>query len=110
MESSPIDNRPVVVVPFFPGHRSNEHALMLLRDCIRRLRRHWRHVIVVDDGSHLVPRGDEYQRIPLCLNSGKVAATRIGVSAALVAGCTCVGIVDFDDEQRQEDLPALFEA
>ncbi len=80
-----------------------------MRRCIQILHERWRNIVVVEDGSQIVPLSDDFRRVRLCVNTGKVAAARVGVSIALEQShADLFGIVDFDDEQQQEDLETLF--
>jgi glycosyltransferase involved in cell wall biosynthesis len=98
-----------VIVPFYPGARSESESLKLLQDCLLILRKRWRSIIIVEDGTRIVPASDDHRIVRLYVNTGKVSATRVGIAAALeYTDASLIGVVDFDDEQSQEDLEALF--
>jgi glycosyltransferase involved in cell wall biosynthesis len=93
-----------VVIPCY-----NEEAA--IADLVREVRQQLPVVIVVDDGSidHTAMRAAEAgaQVVRLERNSGKGAALKAGVAAALSQNCAWMVMMDGDGQHRPADIPAF---
>ncbi len=98
----------VVVLPFHPGLRRVGEAVDMLVTTARRLSRHWPNILVMEDGVSLIPESNDYTRIRLPRNVGKVAAVREAFASSLsLPGVQFFCAMDFDDEQEQDDITSL---
>lgn len=77
------------------------------------LRSSWRHVVVVDDGSHDDTAAQALSHgatvLTHVLNRGQGAALRTGIEYALRQGASFIVTFDSDGQHRPEDVPALLQ-
>lgn len=106
MDGESLRERVWIVIPAFREAR-------VIREVVEGVRRHFPHVVVVDDGSgdetaaEAAAGGAAVVRHPV--NLGQGAALQTGVTFALAQGATYIATFDADGQHRIEDVVAMAE-